>query len=295
MDLSTYQKLARETDKTAANYENEIARDVVVALLGIAGELGTLATTYKKYLRDGNNYTLHTEHIAEEIGDLLWYCAILASKFNLSLDEVAAHNLAKVSDRWSSPEGNSHEALDEQYAERFPRQFSIHFSEQDVGGRSKAVMTLEGNTLGDPLTDNTDDADDYRFHDAFHLAFIAVLGWSPVFRKLMGLKRRSVREVDENEDGGRAIVIEEGIAALIFDYGIDHGGLDKAPAIDYELIRTLKSMTRRLEVKVVSGARWQLAIAEGWRIFRNLRANRGGIVHCDLDKGSMTFELQGGV
>ena len=140
MDISTYQERAKETDKTAANYENDVARDVVVALLGIAGELGTLATTYKKYLRDGSNYKLHVDHIAEELGDLLWYCAILASKFNLSLDDIARLNLNKVSDRWSSPEANAHAALDADYVEHFPRKFSIHFSEQDVEGRLNRLL-----------------------------------------------------------------------------------------------------------------------------------------------------------
>lgn len=293
MDLSTYQERAKETDNTAANYENQIARDVVVALLGIAGELGTLATTYKKYLRDGASYSLHEDHIAEELGDLLWYCAILASKFGLSLDDIARQNLEKVSGRWGPHEAQQHAALDEGYEERFPRQFSIEFSEKDVGGRLKAVMTMDGKPLGDPLTDNADDADDYRFHDAFHLAFLVVLGWSPVLRKLMELKRRSVKSVDENEDGGRAIVIEEGIAALVFDYGVDHGSLATVPAIDYELIRTLKSMTRRLEVRIATGASWQAAVALGWQLFRDLTKYRGGTAHCDLDAGTIRFEPPG--
>jgi NTP pyrophosphatase (non-canonical NTP hydrolase) len=80
MDINEYQRLALETDKTAANYENEPQKDVVVALLGIAGELGTLAATYKKYLRDGKSYQLHKPDLAVEIGDLLWYAAVLANK-----------------------------------------------------------------------------------------------------------------------------------------------------------------------------------------------------------------------
>jgi hypothetical protein len=52
--------------------------------------------------------------------------------------------------------------------------------------------------------------------DVFHLAYAAVLGWSPVTRKLLDRKRRSNPQVDLAEDGGRAIVIEEGIAAMAF-------------------------------------------------------------------------------
>jgi hypothetical protein len=53
MDLDDFQRRALTTDNTAQNYEGEQGRkDIVVALLGIAGELGTLATAYKKFLLD---------------------------------------------------------------------------------------------------------------------------------------------------------------------------------------------------------------------------------------------------
>ena len=42
------------------------------------------------------------------------------------------------------------------------------------------------------------------FHDVFHLAYAAVLGWSPTTRALLKIKRKSRPEIDENEDGARA-------------------------------------------------------------------------------------------
>lgn len=294
MDLREFQDRAQATDRTGANYENEAHRDVVVALLGIAGELGTLAATYKKYLRDGLAYTLHSDHLAEEIGDLLWYLAILATKFDLDLGDIANRNLEKVEDRW----GNAHGVLpiriyDLEFpdAQRLPRHFTVDFREEEVEGRQKAVMAWGDQQLGASLTDNTDDPDDYRFHDAFHLAFATILGWSPVIRKLMGRKRRADPTVDENQDGGRAIVIEEGIAALVFEYGADHCNLDGARAIDYELLRTVRAMTRRLEVKDQPARAWEEACRAGWKIFRLLSKYRQGKVHCDLDKRTIDFEL----
>lgn len=56
----------------------------------------------------------------------------------------------------------------------------------------------------------------YRFHDAFHLAHAAVLGWSPVTRFLLSRKRKCDLRTGEGEDGGRAIAIEKGISALAF-------------------------------------------------------------------------------
>jgi hypothetical protein len=79
--------------------------------------------------------------------------------------------------------------------------------------------------VGDTLTDASFVADGYRFYDVFHLAHAAVLGWSPVSRSLLGRKRRSDPQIDEAEDGGRAIVIEEGIAALVFAYAASHNYL----------------------------------------------------------------------
>ena len=55
--------------------------------------------------------------------------------------------------------------------------------------------------IGDTLTDNVRDPDHYRFHDVFHLAYAAILHWSPVVRALIKQKRKSVQYIDENEDG----------------------------------------------------------------------------------------------
>lgn len=37
--------------------------------------------------------------ISEEIGDLLWYCAVLAYKFSISFDDIAQANIAKLRQR----------------------------------------------------------------------------------------------------------------------------------------------------------------------------------------------------
>jgi len=63
--------------------------------------------------------------------------------------------------------------------------------------------------LGNVLGDNAHDDDGYGWHDAFHLAHMAVLGWSPVIRGLLGRTRKEDPATDDVEDGGRAIAIEE--------------------------------------------------------------------------------------
>ena len=54
-----------------------------------------------------------------------------------------------------------------------------------------------GGYLGDELTDNTRQTDAYRFHDAIHFGFMAVLGWSTNLRALLGIKRKSDPKTDE--------------------------------------------------------------------------------------------------
>jgi len=126
--------------------------------------------------------------------------------------------------------------------------------------------------VGDTLTDASFVADGYRFHDVFHLAHAAVLGWSPVSRSLLGRKRRSDPQIDEAEDGGRAIVIEEGIAALVFAYAASHNYLRDVQRVDNSLLETVRMLVAPLEVSVRSGADWERAILTGYRAWNQLQA-----------------------
>ncbi len=289
MDLNEFQRSALLTDNTDRSYQDyEARKDIVVALLGIAGELGTLATAYKKFLRDGPAYQLYKTNVQEELGDLLWYLAVLANKFGLTLDEIARTNLDKVRSRWGVVSSRIPILSDEKYAEseQIPRQFKIHFK---TDSQEKVFMEWRGSLLGDSLTDNAKYEDGYRFHDAFHLAYAAILGWSPVIRKLMGRKRKSNPATDENEDGGRATVIEEGITAYVFEYGEAHGGLAGVNTVDFEVLKTVKNMTQRLEVSVMSWNDWEKAIIDGYGVFRLLKEHAGGWVTCDLSQRTITY------
>jgi hypothetical protein len=219
------------------------------------------------------------------LGYLLWYIAALAEKYNLTLSEIAEANLHKTTARWGTSANGTELLYDELYLEheKFPRQFTVKFSEIDVDGHPRVVMHIDGDAFGDKLTDNALQEDNYRYHDAFHLAFLSVLGWSPVLRKLMGKKRRSDPKIDETEDGGRAIVIEEGIAAYLFEYGETHNRLHGVKAVDFDVLKTVKNMTQRLEVRTKNWADWEGAIMQGYEVFRLLSDNHGGLVRCDLE------------
>src|SRR2546423_606644 len=89
MNLQTYQERAAATDRNPATDE----AGMMIPLLGLAGEAGELLTEFKKRLRDGESHTQFRDRFAEELGDLLWYLANLATKFGLDLEDVASRNL----------------------------------------------------------------------------------------------------------------------------------------------------------------------------------------------------------
>ncbi|WP_313271279.1 nucleoside triphosphate pyrophosphohydrolase family protein [Stenotrophomonas sp.] len=291
MDLNTYQREAQRTDRVPLRQRSgEAGSDLVVPLLGLAGEVGELLSEYKKHLRDGDSHQLFRERVSEELGDLLWYVGNVATKFNLNLEDVALANLKKTRDRWG-PQSTSLLAFDAEFEEheRLPRRFEVELSEVVVDGRKKIRMCVDGEKIGDDLTDNADDPDGYRFHDVFHLAYVAVLGWSPVFRKLLNRKRKSNAQVDEVQDGGRAQVLDEGVAALVFDYAKEHRWLEGVSDLDYKLLRTIKGVTSLLEVRERSLGEWQRAILVGFEVWRKVLSAGGGKILVDQDSKSLHF------
>jgi NTP pyrophosphatase (non-canonical NTP hydrolase) len=282
MDLETYQERANRTDRNPATDE----KGMMIPLLGLAGEAGELLTEYKKFLRNGESHILFKERFAEELGDLLWYLTNVATKFGLSLTEIAQNNLIKCEQRWVKSRAVL-PPFDEDYPdhERFPRQFQIDFNTiHDADDKPLMKAYYKGKQFGNDLTDNAYERDGYRFHDVFHLAFAAVLGWSPITRSLLECKRRSKPEVDEVEDGGRAKAIEEGISALIFAYAKDFNWLEGKASVSSELLRTIKSMTAHHEVSRCSTGEWENAIIQGFAVWRKIKHRGGGTLVLDLDR-----------
>lgn len=290
MDLDRYQKEALGTDRIPTGGEAEEYLSLVIPMLGLAGETGQLLSEYKKHLRDGDAHRLFKERVSEELGDLLWYVANVASKFELNLSEVAAANLEKVQARWA---GGPNEPLcfdaELPAGERLPRHFEVELIDTGGDGPRRLRVLINGEPIGAELTDNAYHADGYRFHDVFHFAYAAVLGWSPMTRALLNRKRKSCPLMDEVEDGGRAMVIEEGIAAIAFDYARRHHMLDGVDILDYQLLRTIKDMSSHLEVKQCTTGDWQQAILQGFKVWRAVLAARGGRIAVDLDRRRIEF------
>lgn len=291
MDFNTYQLEAQETDRVPLQgNSNDAGADLVVPFLGLAGEAGELLSEYKKHLRDGDSHLLFKERVSEELGDLLWYISNVATKFDLKLSDIAEANLNKIRDRWGAKD-TADVIFDAEFDEheRLPRVFEVELSEVMVDGRKKIRMCVDGEKIGDDLTDNADDPDGYRFHDVFHLGYVAVLGWSPVVRKLLKRKRKSRPQIDEVQDGGRAQVLDEGVAALVFDYAKEHRWLEGVKDLDYNLLRTIKGITSLLEVRERSLGEWQRAILLGFEVWRKILSAGGGKILVDQESKILKF------
>jgi NTP pyrophosphatase (non-canonical NTP hydrolase) len=285
MEFKEYQQRTAETDQKAG----EDLEAVAVHLLGLAGEAGSVAAAYKKKLRDKDAHGTWKIQLREELGDVLWYVATVARKVGLDLDDIAAANLHKTRNRWLR---SGVDQLDATFppSEQLPRTGRYDFIPGvSTTGRDQISVYLDETPVGDRLTDASHVDDGYRFHDVFHLAYAVTLGWSPVSRALLGRKRRSAPHIDENEDGGRAIVIEEGIAALAFAYGAMHRHLDGVQRLDQGLLDTITMISGALEVGTRTAADWEHAILTGHDMFRQLVAHNGGSIEFDADQGSMTF------
>lgn len=301
MDLDEYQERASKTDQNPCPSkvdpdDRNPQRHEVIPLLGLVGEVGGLLSEYKKLMRDGTIHRKFHEEVAEELGDILWYVANVASKFGISLEKLAIENLAKVEDRWR-PASEPRVLYDDERPsdQQLPRQFEYRFEERETDGGLKLALVdqLREEDTGDPLTDNAYEDDGYRYHDVLHLAFAACLGWSPVLRKVLRNKGQLVNRTPptfaDAEDGGRAQVIEEAIVVAAYAYAADHNFLDDATSVDWRLLRHIKRMTAQLEVKNRTSWEWNNTLLRGFAAWGHLREHRGGVVRGDLNKGSLEF------
>jgi NTP pyrophosphatase (non-canonical NTP hydrolase) len=98
MDLKEYQELAKLTAKKFDNPEVEIA----TWGLGITGEAGDVASCIKKTFAHKNDVK---EGIKENIGDMLWYTAMICNFFNWNLQDILNQNIEKLRKRY--PQGFS--------------------------------------------------------------------------------------------------------------------------------------------------------------------------------------------
>jgi NTP pyrophosphatase (non-canonical NTP hydrolase) len=263
--------------------------------LEIAAQLRQLAAHSGQFLAMDVRPDLAAGSSLAHLGELFADLATVAALLKLSMTQVAEENLKKFESRWPRAGAAYHPRFDDgrPAIERFPRQFSIHFIERlTADGKPYVIQQLNGVNIGDRLTDNKTEPDGYRFHDVFHLAYIAHLGWSPVIRGLLKLKRKSDEDLDENQDGARAMIIEEGIATWIFNHAHHRSYYETTPPgkLEYGLLKQVSDMVKGYEVAQCPLWQWERAILDGFAVFRQLRDAGGGIVHVDMEAHTIRFE-----
>ena len=206
---------------------------------------------------------------------------------DISFGEVARTNLKKTCGRFLAAEIASLPTFDSRYdpEERLPENFRIEITQRKSG---RSYLRWNGVFIGDPLTDNILDSDGYRFHDVFHFSHAAILHWSPVMRALIKQKRKSDKVADEAQDGGRAIVVEEGLTAWIFSRAKELNFFEDKSSVPFDMLKTIEDFVRGYEVDQCPLSLWEKAILEGFRVFRLVRVNNGGIVIGD--RASRTLE-----
>jgi NTP pyrophosphatase (non-canonical NTP hydrolase) len=115
MDIKTY---LTESEKTLS--ENFFAYDIknqklLHAVIGLATESGELLDQMKKVVFYGKE--LDRVNIKEELGDLMWYMAILIRELDLDLEEVLELNINKLRARYGdkfNSEGALHRNLEKE-------------------------------------------------------------------------------------------------------------------------------------------------------------------------------------
>ncbi|MFC3714330.1 pyrophosphatase [Sphingoaurantiacus capsulatus] len=250
------------------------------SLLGLAGEVGLLASEVAS-----SNGVGERARVAPRLVSIMRRLIQASTDSGIAMEGAAIKNLQKIFDRWprerSYPEAFD---ADKDAEEQLPRAMQIDVYERTVRGQVYVFQRSRGVYVGDRLTDNAVEPDDYRFHDVFHYAYVAVLGWSPVIRALLRLKRKSDPKLDDAEDGARAILIEEGVTSWLFGQAkqLDFFEAIKPGGLPLDMLKHVRQFVAGYEADRCPLWLWEEAILQGYTAFRFLQKNRRAQIGIDF-------------
>lgn len=97
MNFNDYQKRAITTNLAKEDQVLELMQQV----LGLGDEAGEVLAIFKKWIRDNDAdlAKLDKKNVTKELGDILWYIAVVAHDLDIALDDIAAVNLEKLRSR----------------------------------------------------------------------------------------------------------------------------------------------------------------------------------------------------
>ena len=110
LEAKQWMKERQLSSITAAEYQSRACETAIFPkrqameylTLGLTGEAGEITNKVKKFIRDGatkDEYLAKRIEIGYEIGDVLWYCAVLAEELEMNLGHIMEKNLEKLADR----------------------------------------------------------------------------------------------------------------------------------------------------------------------------------------------------
>ena len=318
MELDEFQERALQTKQ----YPLDKPEHASAAAFGLVQATGSIARLFKKHLYKNLDLNSYRDFLRRELGDLLWYTAIVAKAFKLDLEDIAQKNLEVTHSLYSDgPDSLAGlPTFDDRPTgcpdtQRFPRRLVFRFGEaRKDDGPLTACITLVaaepnafpdgpttengrgvagfevGKQLGDDLTDNSRRPDGYRFHDAIHMGFLAVLGWSPILRRLLKLKRKYDPTIDESQDGARAAFAEEGLSHILARLSEKRQSFQTPGSVDGITLEIFDEATSELEVNELPKWLWRVAILRAFVVLQQLNDAHGGYVIADLDQRTLIFQ-----
>ncbi len=94
IDFNEYQRLAA----TTANYDPPPQYRLCNWSMGLCGEVGEFSELIKKHVFHSKE--LDKDKCLKELGDVMWYLAIVAKELGISLQDIASANIAKLAARY---------------------------------------------------------------------------------------------------------------------------------------------------------------------------------------------------
>lgn len=94
MTANEYQVLAMKT----LNKDLDEREVLINGVMGLCGESGEVIDIVKKHISQG--HPLNKDKIVEELGDVLWYIAELATILNVTIEDIMKYNINKLSQRY---------------------------------------------------------------------------------------------------------------------------------------------------------------------------------------------------
>lgn len=97
MTFDEYQRQALTTAQSA----HEPLMEQTIWAMGVAGEAGEVVEKWKKIVayKEGKITPDDLDELAKELGDVVWYIAVMAHSLGLSFDDIMNRNVEKLKSR----------------------------------------------------------------------------------------------------------------------------------------------------------------------------------------------------